>query len=414
MKKILLFVAMAFQVVMANAFEGNVEIDGINYYILTKAAYAEVVRKKTNYEGDVVIPETVEYDGVVCTVKKIDDSAFSYDTKLTSISIPKTVTELGSYAFEDCKNLKTVIIDNLEFWCAINIGHNANPLQNAEHLIVGGKEIIDLVIPETITSITDRAFHGYKGLKSVTIGDFVSYIGDYAFCNCTELKIAKISGANVEIGRYAFYECTSLAELTLLEGVSKIGNYCFYGCTSLSKFTLPEGITEIGSYCFSGCNEITHLSIPNSVISIKDYAFRECKNLKTIKIGSGLKYIGTSSFSRCTELTDLYCFAENPPTMVHGIYHDNLNPFNYSYAEYATLHVPETSVSAYLNNKIWNIFGKIVALTSDETDIQYVKNNSNVSECVRYTLGGQVLKSAQKGINIIRMSDGTTKKVLDK
>ena len=134
--------------------------------------------------------------------------------------------------------------------------------------------------------------------------------------------------------------------------------------------------------------------------------------LKIIKIGSGLKYIGTGSFSDCKELTDVFCFAENPPTM--KLYNDLLNPFRYSYAEYATLHVPETSVSAYLNNKIWNIFGKIVALTSDETDIQYVKNNSNVSECVRYTLGGQVLKSAQKGINIIRMSDGTTKKVLNK
>ena len=276
MKKILLFVAMALQVVMANAFEGKVEIDGINYYILTKAAYAEVVSKNSGYVGDVVIPETVEYDGVVCTVKKIDDSAFSYDTKLTSISIPKTVTELGNYAFEDCKNLKTVIIDNLESWCAINIAHNANPLQNAEHLIVGGKEIIDLVIPETITSITDRAFHGYKGLKSITIGNFVSYIGDYAFYGCTELKTAKISGANVEIGRYAFYGCTSLTELTLQEGISKIGSYCFYECTSLSELTLSQGITEIGLYCFSGCNEITHLSIPNSVISINNSAFSEC------------------------------------------------------------------------------------------------------------------------------------------
>ena len=163
MKKILLFVAMALQVVMANAFEGKVEIDGINYYILTKAAYAEVVSKDSGYEGDVVIPETVEYDGVVCTVKKIDNSAFSYDSKLTSISIPKTVTELGNYAFSNCKGLKKVIIDNLESWCTINIGDYANPLQYAELLIVGGKEIIDLVIPETITSIADRAFHGYKG-----------------------------------------------------------------------------------------------------------------------------------------------------------------------------------------------------------------------------------------------------------
>ncbi|MBR4405135.1 MAG: leucine-rich repeat domain-containing protein [Bacteroidaceae bacterium] len=413
MKKILLFVAMALQVVMANAFEGKVEIDGINYYILTKAAYAEVVSKDSGYEGDVVIPETVEYDGVVCTVKKIDNFAFSSDSKLTSISIPKTVTVLGNYAFSNCKGLKKVIIDNLESWCTINIGDYANPLQYAEHLIVGGKEIIDLVIPETITSIADRAFHGYKGLKSITIGDFVTYIGDYAFYGCTELKTAKISGANVDIGRYAFYECTSLAELMLLEGVSKIGNYCFYGCTSLSSLTLSEGIIEIGEYCFQACNEITHLSIPNSVDYIDAHAFDTCKKLKTIKIGNGVKKIGNLAFARCAELTDVFCWAENPPTVV-GITGVHFSPFYKSYPEYATLHVPEASISAYEKGNIWKYFGKIVALTSDETDIEYVKNNSNVSECVRYTLGGQVLKSAQKGINIIRMSDGTTKKVLNK
>lgn len=414
MKKILLFVAMAFQVVMANAFEGNVEIEGINYYILTKAAYAEVVSKKTNYEGDVVIPETVEYDGVVCTVKKIDKFAFSSDSKLTSISIPKTVTVLGNYAFSNCKGLKKVIIDNLESWCTINIGDYANPLQYAEHLIVGGKEIIDLVIPETITSIADRAFHGYKGLKSITIGDFVTYIGDYAFYGCTELKTAKISGANVDIGRYAFYECTSLAELMLLEGVSKIGNYCFYGCTSLSSFTLSEGIIEIGEYCFYGSNEITHLSIPNTVNYIHSHAFDACKKIKTIKIGNSVKKIGSLAFSKCAELTDVYCWAENPPSYGGNIIADVYYPFYKSYPEYVTLHVPESSINSYQNSKIWKNFGKIVALTSDETDIQYVKNNSNISECVRYTLGGQVLKSAQKGINIIRMSDGTTKKVLNK
>ncbi|MBR5481568.1 MAG: leucine-rich repeat domain-containing protein [Bacteroidaceae bacterium] len=413
MKKILLFVAMALQIVMANAFEGNVEIDGINYYILTKAAYAEVVSKNSGYVGDVVIPETVEYDGVVCTVKKIGNRAFNCDTKLISVSIPNTVSEIGYEVFNTCSQLNTVYIpcsvkkmgsrafyackaldkvmtDDLKSWCEMEIEDDANPLQYADHFIVADEEVIDLVIPETITSIADRAFHGYKGLKSITIGNFVSYIGDYAFYGCTELKTAKTSGANLEIGNAAFYECTALTELTISDGVSKIG-----------------------TNCFSGCVGITDLSIPNSVVVIDAKAFYGCNNLKTIKIGSGLEYIGINAFSKCTELTDLYCFAENPPTMGR-IYPDNLNPFKYSYAEYATLHVPETSVSAYQNNKIWNIFGKIVALTSDETDIEYVKNNSNVSECVRYTLGGQVLKSAQKGINIIRMSDGTTKKVLNK
>lgn len=92
MKKLILLM-IAFLPIVANAFTGEVVIDGINYFILTKAQTAEV--RSNRYTGDVIIPATVEYEGIICDVTSIGGSAFSRCDNLTSISIPSSVTKIG-------------------------------------------------------------------------------------------------------------------------------------------------------------------------------------------------------------------------------------------------------------------------------------------------------------------------------
>lgn len=89
--------AMALYYVPIAAFEGYAEIDGINYYILTKGSYAEVAFKSSGYTGDIVIPSQIEYEGVTCTVTAIRNSTFYYESSLNSVSIPNTVTSAGEY-----------------------------------------------------------------------------------------------------------------------------------------------------------------------------------------------------------------------------------------------------------------------------------------------------------------------------
>lgn len=104
--------ALAMNYMAANAFEGKAEVNGINYYIITKGAVAEVISKTSGYEGDIVIPSTIEYDGVTCTVNSIGNNAFLYESKLNSVTIPNTVTKIGTGAFTHCVKLKTVNIPN--------------------------------------------------------------------------------------------------------------------------------------------------------------------------------------------------------------------------------------------------------------------------------------------------------------
>ena len=125
---------------------------------------------------------------------------------------------------------------------------------------------------------------------------------------------------------------------------------------------LPNNITSIVSDTFYYCTSLTSIFIPNSVTQISDYAFADCKNLISIIIGSGINSIKEKAFSSCVELSDVYCYAEQVPTTATDTFDD-------SYIEFATLHVPASSIEIYRNTAPWSGFGSIEALdgTSPET-----------------------------------------------
>lgn len=134
------------------------------------------------YKGDQLTGELTIAEGT----KGIAGSAFYRCNGLTSISIPNSVTYINEYAFSECTGLTSVNISNLEVWC--NISFASNPLEYAHHLYLNGEEIMDLVIPTSVTSISSLAFSGCTYLNSVTIPNSVTTIGHRAFQNCSNLS----------------------------------------------------------------------------------------------------------------------------------------------------------------------------------------------------------------------------------
>ena len=267
------------------------------------------------------------------SVTSIGRSAFWDCSGLTSITIPNSVTSIGLGAFDWCSSLTSVHISDLEAWCKISFdGSYSNPLYYAHHLYMNGNEIINLVIPNSVTSIGNYAFSECTGLTSVTIPNSVTSIGEYAFSGCRGLSSVTIPNSVTSIGRGAFGGCSGLTSIMIGNSVTSIGDDAFKGCSSLTSITIPNSMTSIGWGTFSGCSSLT-----------------------SITIGSGITIIYSFAFEKCPELTDVTCLAESVPNTYY-------NAFSSSPINNATLHVPEKAIDAYKTTYPWNIFKSIVGL----------------------------------------------------
>ena len=301
----------------------------------------------TGYNGsatDVVIPESINVNGEDIIVKEILNTAFRYNTNITSINIPYGVTSIDDYTFEGCTNLKTVTI-----------------VENSQ-----------------LTSIGDYAFSYCSSLTSIYIPNSVTTIGDYAFSNCSNLIIyceasfepngwssawtdrPVVWSSNGQYGEYsgfiygvctdsegnpyitiagytdsstnvvipssinvdgedipvkaiasnAFSNNGTITSITIPDSVTTIGSRVFYSCSNLTTVTISENsqLTSIGSSAFEGCSSLTSIYIPNSVTTIGSRAFYSCSNLTTVTISenSQLTTIGSYAFSGCSSLTSIY------------------------------------------------------------------------------------------------------------
>lgn len=315
MRKQLLMALLMFLPMMVSA--EKVEIDGMWYNLIPKAKVAELTNQKSGvgtYSGDVIIPESVTYNSVEYRVVAIN-SAFSYCTNLTSVSIPNSVTTIGSNAFYKCTALTSITIPN----SVTSIGENAfsgctglTSISIPDGVTsIGGSAfsgisgLTTITIPNGVTSINGGLFSGCTGLNSIVIPDGVTFIGIGAFYGCSSLISINIPSDVTFIGESAFTNCTVLSSITIPDGVTSIEDDTFNGCTGLTSIDIPSSITSIGKYAFSRCTGLTSFTIPNSVLSIGDYCFSRCTGLTSVDIGNGVTSIGSYAFNYCSSLTSL-------------------------------------------------------------------------------------------------------------
>jgi Flp pilus assembly protein protease CpaA len=146
------------------------------------------------------------------SVTSIGSSAFYACSSLTSVTIPNSVTSIGSYAFYNCSKLtKTNYTGDIAGWCNIKFGdYYANPMYCSHNFYVNDQEIKDLVIPNTVDSIHSCAFAGCSSLTSVTIPNSVTSIGSDAFYKCSGLTSVTIGNGITNIEYRAFGNCSKL------------------------------------------------------------------------------------------------------------------------------------------------------------------------------------------------------------
>ena len=192
---------------------GDIFKSGLLYYRIganNTVVVTPATSEEDKYAGDIEIPGQVEFNGKDYSVTGISNSAFKGCAGLTSVTIPQgittispdafygcsnlasinipsTITTINSNAFLGCSNLSSVYITDLAAWCNINFANfNANPLSYAS-LFLNKKKIVDLEIPNDVTTISNSAFRGLKNILSVKIPGSVISIGKDAFWGCSSL-----------------------------------------------------------------------------------------------------------------------------------------------------------------------------------------------------------------------------------
>ena len=298
----------------ATAIAQDIEAGNIYYHI--NGNHAIVIAGSYPYSGDVVIPDTISHNGLDYPVTAIDQAAFRDSYALTSVSIPASVTAIGELAFAGCTALDSVAISDLSTWCSIEFfTESSNPCYRAHHLYWKGVEVVDLVIPDSVTTISSFAFTGCSSINSVSIPNTVNEIGLSSFSNCSSLSVIDVAGDNPNYDSRDSCNAiivTATGKLiagcrnTVIPGtVTGIRDWAFYGCSELKSINIPNSVTEIGYESFYGCSSLVGVNISNSVTTIGYQAFYGCSSLRSIHIPASVRGIATSAFEFCPSLTSV-------------------------------------------------------------------------------------------------------------
>lgn len=192
----------------------------------------------------------------------------------------KTITtDKGVFTFEEAQGDTAILVayngkatkdDHVE----IPTHFNGRPVVGiGERVFYNLAAVVEVTIPDTVTSIGDYAFAACTELTSITLPKGTLSIGVAAFQGCTKLQTIEVGDALVSIGNYAFMQCPVLANIELPATLEKIGDYAFAYCEALPAFAAPEALTEIGTLAFYNCTGLTSIKLSDNIKAIGKFAF---------------------------------------------------------------------------------------------------------------------------------------------
>ena len=165
------------------------------------------------------------------------------------------------------------------------------------------QQIRSVVITSGVTNVGSQAFYDCKNVTAVTMADSVTKINRYAFLDCIKLTQVTLSGALVTIGDSAFEGCISLSAIRLPRYLNKIGEKAFYRCESLGGITIPASVTELGGMVFGYCYRLSVAKIEAPLKSLPFWLFYGCINLQTVTLPSTVENIEENALAECPKLS---------------------------------------------------------------------------------------------------------------
>ena len=291
------------------------------------------------YEGQTITYTVLDEEAKTCATKaggydEIEDKDFTGNTVSGALVLPAnpkdgdveyTLTEIGEYAFYECRDINSVIIPNtvteikdlaffdVESLNSINIPYSVKKIGR---LAFSGAGLTSIVIPNSVTEFGEYAFLGCSSLTkaefasiehlcSINFSDYTSnplFYAKHLYINGEEIKDLVIPNSVTKIGENAFIGCGGLTSVTISNSVTEIGGGAFEKCSNMTSVTIPNSVTKIGDRAFYWCHGLTSITIPNSVTEIGEKAFVECR-FTSISIPESVTKIGSQAFLFCRNLT---------------------------------------------------------------------------------------------------------------
>lgn len=265
--------------------------------------------------------------------------------------------------------------------------------------------MLDIILPDSLTTIGTRSFYGCTNLREIRIPKKVISIPDYAFQYCSNLLSVYFSEGFASLGYQSFYNCYSLENIILPTSLTYMGPECFAYCYKLKSINIPPnlssinystfygssalenvhfsvGLTYVGTHAFYDC-ALVHIELPVSLQTIDDYAFysNNIKRLvvpeKTTSLGpwsfgycpidsvslpASLSSIEGSAFGYCTSLKNIRCEQPTPPVL-------DSDPFNGMDKTQCSLTVPSWTSNRYKQANIWSTFYPLYTTSHEIKDL---------------------------------------------
>lgn len=339
-------------------------------------------------------------------LKHILSEAFYGCGLLNNVIIGRGVQKIDGGAFSDINDsydkndnpttINLVLKNDIASWCNMKSenesgdqGIGLNPFKYRSIRLFSNEntEITDVVIPKSVTGIWEYAFQNCLSLKKVTIPDKVTLLAG-AFAGCSNLENVVIGNGIDVIPEYTFYKCKNLKSISWGKDIKSIGIDAFSRC-GFTSISLPNGLETLRS-SFSDCSDLEYVVIPTSVKSLDSYVFGGCNKLMTV----------------------ISLVKNNIPEA--GILTTNgwSNTFGKNTLMNATLYIPNGTTNAYKATNGWKDFVWIEE--GLPAGVERITSDEKTTELSHYSIDGTRLASPQKGINIVKIDNGSTKKILVK
>lgn len=325
--------------------------DSFTYFTLDpEAKTVSIAAAKEGLEGDLIIPETVEAEGVsfwseehqmiltisgTFNVVQIHERAFDCQTKISSVTIPAGVQVVGPGAFEGCTGLKSITFEASDTPIELyqqatsrawydDAGKLENVTVNRSVVCSDYADIKDfnsggaqwnLYLPNTFFN------NNFANCKNVTIGADVKELGAGLFNGLSgaervdianwgtwynDVKLGDTYSNPYRWGNSEIYVAgMRFTTVELPEGTTEIPDFKLTGLNFSGEVMLPSTLKRIGAYAFAGQKDMYYVSMPEGLEAIGEHAFDGCETLEFDALPSTLTSIGDYAFQNCETLTSV-------------------------------------------------------------------------------------------------------------